>query len=110
MSPIHRPFPTLSTVDAPCLDVILAFFRQVLHIPAPEQLVIRSFEWVTDIPVSPYMRRVIPAKYTATIVLDTPLPSIGNRLQLSLGYQDDTYVILGMLFEPGWRMQDEMQS
>lgn len=54
-----------------------------------------------------YMRRVIPAKYTATIVLDTPLPAIGNRLQFALGYQDDAYVILGMLFEPGWRMQDE---
>lgn len=103
MSPIRRPPSTLSAVDAPCVDVILAFFTQVLHVPAPERLLLHSFEWVVDIPFSPLMRTVIPARYAAKIVLDAPLPSIGNKILLAFERQGDSYAITEMVFEPGWR-------
>jgi len=98
--PIRQPLPELSSIDVTFIDLIIAFFAQVLRIPSPEHLVIRDLQIESWQPASALWRKVIPPEYRVTIVLDTPLPSIGNKIFLAI---DDTPVISEMYFESGWK-------
>ena len=98
--PIMQPLPELSSIDAPFIDLIIAFFGQVLHVPSPGHLVIRELQIVSNTPVSALMRKVMLPEYAVTIVLDTPLPSIGNKIFLDI---DSMGAISKLYFEPGWK-------
>jgi hypothetical protein len=99
----------LSAVDVPFVDLIIAFLQQVLHIPEPGCLAIRSLNISTDTYEWISMRRLIPVEYAVTIVLDAPLPSIGDTLFLTVIDRAGNYAISKLYFEPGWKPAKEQE-